>query len=65
MRDNSKSRNQKRRWLEGHFIGENYRKGITIWEGFSYQEKKLMWKKLQEQEDKKRYKQMPQLSLLK
>jgi len=63
MKDNSHSRNQKKRWMEGYFIGESSRKGIEIWEGLTHKDKARFWKTQKEKEDKKRYSKMPRLSL--
>ncbi len=63
MKDNSHSRNQKKRWMEGYFIGESSRNGIEIWEGLTYTDKARFWKTQKEKEDKKRYSKMPRLSL--
>ena len=63
MKDNSHSRNQKKRWMEGYFIGESSRNGIEIWEGLTYKDKARFWKTQKEKEDKKRCAQMPRLSL--
>ena len=64
MKDNSHSRNQKKRWMEGQFIGESSRKGIEIWEGLTHKDKARFWKTQKEKEDKKRYSKMPRLSLV-
>jgi len=63
MKENSYSRNQKKKWMEGQFIGESSRKGIEIWEGLTYTDKARFWKTQKEKEDKKRYSKMPRLSL--
>ena len=40
MKENSYSRNQKKKWMEGQFIGESSRKGIEIWEGLTHKDKR-------------------------
>ena len=63
MKDNSHSRNQKKRWMEGLFIGESSRNGVQIWEGLAYKDKEKLWKDEEERENRKRYSKMPRLTL--
>ena len=63
MKENSKSRNLKKRWLEGYYVGESVRNGVEVWEGLSHQDKSKFWKNEKEKEDKKRCAKMPRLSL--
>ena len=63
MKENSYSRNLKKRWLEGYYVGESVRNGVEVWEGLSHQDKSKFWKCEKEKEDKKRCAKMPRLSL--
>ena len=53
MKENSYSRNQKKRWMEGQFIGESSRNGIEIWEGLTYKDKKEFWNEKAEKYEKR------------